>query len=194
MTTYSGHTDAISASKVIGTAVYNTAGEPIGTIEMSCSTRLRTASCLPSSALVASLGSARNITPFPGRCSTMRKSGGSVVPFSHDQLKAAPAYSIEELTAATAQAARNASYDYYRVDPYWMSSFLQTKARRYPAALSCRSATRRSSVRAGDADPLRRLLLVAGRQERRDDKNQTQNTGQLGHGETPSVSPRALNT
>ena len=32
MTTHAGHTAAIPASKVIGTAVYNTAGENIGTI------------------------------------------------------------------------------------------------------------------------------------------------------------------
>jgi sporulation protein YlmC with PRC-barrel domain len=33
MTTTTGHTKAIQASRVIGTSVYNTAGENIGTIE-----------------------------------------------------------------------------------------------------------------------------------------------------------------
>jgi sporulation protein YlmC with PRC-barrel domain len=33
MATLAGHTEAIRASRVIGTSVYNTAGENIGTIE-----------------------------------------------------------------------------------------------------------------------------------------------------------------
>ena len=33
MTTATGHTEAIAASRVIGTAVYNRAGQNIGTIE-----------------------------------------------------------------------------------------------------------------------------------------------------------------
>lgn len=33
MTTHTGHTDAIAASRVIGTSVYNSAGQSIGTIE-----------------------------------------------------------------------------------------------------------------------------------------------------------------
>jgi len=45
--------------------------------------------------------------------------GGYVVPFSKDQLKAAPAYSIKELTGADGQKARDASFNYYHVEPYW---------------------------------------------------------------------------
>ena len=33
MTTHTGHTEAIQASRVIGTDVYNTQGESIGSIE-----------------------------------------------------------------------------------------------------------------------------------------------------------------
>jgi len=45
--------------------------------------------------------------------------GGYVVPFSKDQLKAAPAHSIKELTAGDGSAARDESYTYYGVQPYW---------------------------------------------------------------------------
>jgi hypothetical protein len=41
------------------------------------------------------------------------------VPFSKDQLKAAPAYSINELTGNDGQKARDASYEYFKVEPYW---------------------------------------------------------------------------
>ncbi|TIU61853.1 MAG: PRC-barrel domain containing protein, partial [Mesorhizobium sp.] len=45
--------------------------------------------------------------------------GGYVVPFTKEQLQAAPAYSIEELTGADGEAARDASFQYYHVKPYW---------------------------------------------------------------------------
>ncbi|RWK40041.1 MAG: PRC-barrel domain containing protein, partial [Mesorhizobium sp.] len=45
--------------------------------------------------------------------------GGYVVPFTKEQLRAAPAYSINELTGADGEAARDASYSYYKVEPYW---------------------------------------------------------------------------
>jgi hypothetical protein len=45
--------------------------------------------------------------------------GGYVVPFTKEQLKGAPAHSINELTGADGEAARNASFAYWNVDPYW---------------------------------------------------------------------------
>ena len=63
MPTPSGHTDAIRASRVIGTTVYNTAGDNIGTIEDVMLEKTRTASCSRSSASAASSASARNTMP-----------------------------------------------------------------------------------------------------------------------------------
>ena len=58
--------------------------------------------------------------PFRGRFSTTRRRrGGYVVPFTKEQLKAAPAYSIDELTGGDGERARDASFDYWNVDPYW---------------------------------------------------------------------------
>jgi hypothetical protein len=45
--------------------------------------------------------------------------GGYVVPFTKEQLEAGPAYSINELTGQDGEAARDASYSYYGVQPYW---------------------------------------------------------------------------
>lgn len=46
MATVTGHTDAIAASRVMGTSVYNTAGESIGSIEDVMLDKTPTASCL----------------------------------------------------------------------------------------------------------------------------------------------------
>ena len=51
-----------------------------------------------------------------------RSKGGYVVPFTKEQLKAAPAYSINELTGGDGTDGARASYDYYKVDPYWALS------------------------------------------------------------------------
>ena len=45
--------------------------------------------------------------------------GGYVVPFTKEQIEAAPAHSIEELSGADGQKARDSAFDYYKVDPYW---------------------------------------------------------------------------
>jgi sporulation protein YlmC with PRC-barrel domain len=120
MTTFNGHTDAIPASKVIGTSVYNTAGESIGTIEDVMLDKTSNGIMFAVIGFGGFLGIGEKYHAIPWSALDYEKNrGGYVVPFSRDQLKAAPAYSIEELTGGDGKAARNASYEYYRVDPYW---------------------------------------------------------------------------
>ena len=120
MTTYSGHTDAIPASKVIGTAVYNTAGESIGTIEDVMLDKTSNGIMFAVIGFGGFLGIGEKYHAIPWSTLDYEKNrGGYVVPFSHDQLKAAPVYSIEDLTGGDGKAARNASYEYYKIDPYW---------------------------------------------------------------------------
>ena len=45
--------------------------------------------------------------------------GGYVVPFTEEQLKAAPAHTINELTGEDGTKARDDSYEYWKVTPYW---------------------------------------------------------------------------
>ena len=45
--------------------------------------------------------------------------GGYVVPFTKEQLEAAPSHSIEELSGNDGQNARDAAFEYYKVEPYW---------------------------------------------------------------------------
>lgn len=47
------------------------------------------------------------------------RKGGYVVPYGKEELRTAPFYSIDELTEDDGLRARNASYDYYKVEPYW---------------------------------------------------------------------------
>jgi hypothetical protein len=42
-----------------------------------------------------------------------------VVPYSKDQLKAAPNDTINELTREDGIFARDRAFDYYKVEPYW---------------------------------------------------------------------------
>jgi hypothetical protein len=42
------------------------------------------------------------------------------VPFTKEQLKAAPADGIDQLTRNDGEATRDSVYKYYKVTPYWL--------------------------------------------------------------------------
>ncbi|QKC86399.1 PRC-barrel domain-containing protein [Mesorhizobium sp. NZP2077] len=120
MTTHTGHTEAIAASRVIGTSVYNTEGKSIGSIEdiMLDKTSNGIMFAVIGFGGFLGIGEKYHAVPWASLDYDERK-GGYVVPFSKDQLKAAPAYSINELAGADGETARDASYEYYKVTPYW---------------------------------------------------------------------------
>lgn len=120
MTTHTGHTGAIAASRVIGTSVYNTQREKIGSIEDVMLDKLSNGIMFAVIGFGGFLGIGEKYHALPW--STLdydTEAGGYVVPFSKEQLKAAPAYSIDELTRSDGEQARDASFDYYKVEPYW---------------------------------------------------------------------------
>jgi sporulation protein YlmC with PRC-barrel domain len=120
MTTHTGHTKAIAASRVMGTAVYNTAGEHIGTIEDVMLDKTSNGIMFAVIGFGGFLGIGEKFHAIPWSVLDYETSrGGYVVPFTKEQLAAAPSYSIDELTRGDGQAARDASYDYYKVKPYW---------------------------------------------------------------------------
>ena len=120
MTTHTGHTSAIPASKVIGTSVYNTAGHSIGSIEDVMLDKTSNGIMFAVIGFGGFLGIGEKFHAVPWSVLDYDPDvGGYVVPLSEDQLKAAPAYSIKELTGNDGQAARDASFNYYKVDPYW---------------------------------------------------------------------------
>ena len=117
MPTASGHTTAIRARKVIGTPVRNTTGELIGDIEDivldKTSDRIMFA--------VVGLGGFLRINekyhPLPwGALHFDEAIDSYVVPFTREQLLAAPAHSLAELTRGDGVAAfRNRVHEYYKI-------------------------------------------------------------------------------
>lgn len=120
MTTPTGHTQAITASRVIGTSVYNTEGKSIGSIEDIMLDKTSNSIMFAVIGFGGFLGMGEKYHAVPwASLDYDERRGGYVVPFSKEQLQAAPAYSIDELTGADGELARNTSYEYYKVEPYW---------------------------------------------------------------------------
>jgi sporulation protein YlmC with PRC-barrel domain len=120
MATLSGHTEAIRASRVIGTSVYNGAGDSIGTIEDVVLDKTSNGIMFAVIGFGGFLGIGEKYHAIPWSLLDYDPNqGGYVVPFTKDQLMAAPAYSIDELTRADGRTARDASFQYWHVDPYW---------------------------------------------------------------------------
>lgn len=110
MTTQTGHTEAIAASRVIGTSVYNTAGKSIGEIEDVMLDKLSNGIMFAVVGFGGFLGMGEKYHAVPWSTLDYNKDrGGYVVPFSKEQLKAAPAHSINELTAGDGETARDES-------------------------------------------------------------------------------------
>jgi hypothetical protein len=116
MATATGHTQAIQASRVIGTDVYNTEGEHIGSIE---DVMLDKAFAVIGFGGFLGIGEKYHTIPWSSLDYEPSR-GGYVVPFSRSQLEAAPVYDINDLTRDDGVKAREASYDYYQVPRYWL--------------------------------------------------------------------------
>ena len=120
MVTASGHTEAIQASRVIGTEVYNTEGEHIGTIEDVMLEKTNNSIMFAVIGFGGFLGIGEKYHAIPWSALDYEKNQeGYVVPFTREQLEAAPTHDIDDLTGSDGKAARDASYDYYKVQPYW---------------------------------------------------------------------------
>jgi len=120
MNTVTGHTNAIPASRVIGTDVFNTDGERIGVIEDVMLEKNSNGIMFAVIGFGGFLGIGEKYHALPWSSLDYEKSrGGYVVPFTKDQLKAAPAHSINELTGEDGRSVRDESYEYYKVTPYW---------------------------------------------------------------------------
>ncbi|MBS3647118.1 PRC-barrel domain-containing protein [Pseudaminobacter sp. 19-2017] len=123
MTTASGHTDAIPASRVIGTAVYNTSGERIGTVEDVMLEKTSNSIMFAVVGFGGFLGIGEKYHAVPWAVLDYEtERGGYVVPFTREQLEKAPASSIDALTGQDGAKARQAAFAYYEVEPYWQGS------------------------------------------------------------------------
>ena len=117
MTTASGHTSAIRAKKVIGTSVKNTAGQKIGEIEDIVLEKTSNSILFAVIGFGGFLGVKEKFHPVPWSALDYNEVEGSyVVPFSKEQLQAAPADSLEKLTKNDgAGAYRDRANDYYKI-------------------------------------------------------------------------------
>jgi sporulation protein YlmC with PRC-barrel domain len=120
MPTASGHTAAIRATRVIGTPVKDATGNRIGDVEDVMLDKQSNGIMFGVLSIGGFLGIGEKYHPVPW--SLLRydeQDGNYVVNLSKDQLKSAPAYSIDELSKADGISYRDAAFEYYKAPRYW---------------------------------------------------------------------------
>jgi len=122
MTTASGHTSAILASKVQGTNMYNQAGDKIGQVKDIVLDKQSDRILFAALGFGGVLGMGEKFYPVPWSVLDYSKDkGGYVIPVAQDVLDRAPTYRLEDLTRDDGQLSeiRAKSYDYYNVERDW---------------------------------------------------------------------------
>jgi len=122
MTTSSGHTTAILASKVKGTTVYNDNGDKIGTVEDIVLDKLSNQIMFAALGFGGVLGMGEKYYPVPWSLLDYDKEkGGYVVPLTKERLEKAPAYDLKDLTKhdGSLGSIREKTYSYYNVSRDW---------------------------------------------------------------------------
>jgi len=122
MTTASGHTKAILASKVKGTDVYNTSGNKIGHVEDVVLDKTTDHIMFAALGFGGILGMGEKYAPVPwSMLDYQPDKGGYVVPMSEDIIKKAPVYDLSDLTKGDGAFGdiREKSYSYYNVKRDW---------------------------------------------------------------------------
>ena len=120
MPTATGHTSAIRASKVIGTNVYDGAGHKIGKVEDVVLDKQSNNIMFAVVGFGGFLGMNEKYHPLPWSTLDYQKGrDGYVVNLSKEQLEAAPADAIDQLTSNDGEGLRDKVYDYYKAPRYW---------------------------------------------------------------------------
>jgi len=120
MPTTSGHTSAIRAKKVLGTKVTDLSGKKIGEIEDVVLDKQSNSILFAVVGFGGFLGMAEKYHPLPWSSLEYDESQRTyVVNLTKEQLQAAPAGSIDELTANDGLQFRDRVYDYYKAPRYW---------------------------------------------------------------------------
>ena len=118
MTTPSGHTNAIRASRVIGTNVYNSSGTKIGEIEDVILEKLSDRILFAVIGFGGLMGMGERFHPVPWSSLDYDEDrGGYTVPFTQEQLERAPADTIQELTRDDGRQAREESFAHFGMQP-----------------------------------------------------------------------------
>jgi len=122
MATATGHTSAIRVKRVLGTNVKDTSGRKIGEIEDVVLDKQSNSIMFAVVGFGGFLGMAEKYHPIPWASLDYQPSENSyVVNYTKEQLQAAPAGSIDELTTGDGVAFRDKAFDYYKTPRYWDS-------------------------------------------------------------------------
>ena len=120
MTTSSGHTSAIRATKVLGTKVHNASGQSIGEIKDVILDKETNHIMFAVLSFGGFLGAGEKYHPLPWSSLDYDETENAyIVDYSKEELQAAPAGSVEELTRDDGRAFREQAYDYYEAERYW---------------------------------------------------------------------------
>ena len=122
MTTPSGHTTAILASKVRGTPVYNDTGDKIGTVEDIVLDKQSNQILFAALGFGGVLGMGEKYYPVPwSMLDYSEDKGGYVVPLNKESIKKAPAYELKDLTKhdGSLGSIREQTYSDYNVNRDW---------------------------------------------------------------------------
>lgn len=120
MTTDREGLSTICASKVIGTNVKDPRGEKIGEVEDVVLEKQSNSILFAVVSFGGFLGMAEKYHPIPWSALTYDdEEKAYVVQYTKEQLQAAPAGSIEELTVDNGLRVRDSTYAYYKADRYW---------------------------------------------------------------------------
>lgn len=110
----------IPAEKVIGTNVYNTAGDSLGEINDVMIDKQSGRIAYAVMSFGGFLGIGDRYHPLPW--STLKydtRQGGYVVGLTKEQLEKAPTYSSDEAPSWGDRTYEQHIHDYYRTNPYW---------------------------------------------------------------------------
>jgi uncharacterized protein YrrD len=120
MPTSSGHTSAIRGKKVIGTTVKDPGGNTIGEVEDIVLDKQSNNIMFAVVSFGGFLGIGERYHPIPwSALNYVPDEDAYVVNYTKDQLKNAPADTIEELTKDDGRFYRDQTYNYYGAARYW---------------------------------------------------------------------------
>jgi sporulation protein YlmC with PRC-barrel domain len=120
MTTASGHTQAIRAKTVIGTKVRDPSGESIGKVEDIILDKLSNNIMFAVVGFGGVLGMGEKYHPVPWSVLDYdTQENAYVINMTKDQLRAAPADTIETLLLDDGAGYRDRAFDYYSAERYW---------------------------------------------------------------------------
>jgi len=123
MTTPSGHTEAVRATSVINTTVKDRDGNKLGDVEDIVLDKLSNNIMFAVLSFGGFLGIGEKYHPLPWELLDYDEDDDAyVVELTKEQLQAAPADSIEELTRDDGIRYRDLAYNYYKTPRYWDSA------------------------------------------------------------------------